>query len=160
MAEYSEKLIQKKEIIIANKSDVEGFKDNLQEFKKKYPALKIYEISALKHIGLEPLLNDLANTLEEILENDIYEENDYESTIVYKFQNEKPYTITKEEDIWILKGKEIEKLFYMTRFEEEDAQIRFARKLKGMGVEEELERMGAKRGDEVQILDYIFIFKE
>ncbi len=48
----------------------------------------------------------------------------------------------------------------MTRWDEEDAVVRFARKLKGMGVEEELERMGATRGDEVKILDYIFIFKE
>ena len=48
----------------------------------------------------------------------------------------------------------------MTRWENDDAQMRFARKLKGMGVEEELEQMGAKRGDEVKILNYIFVFKE
>lgn len=102
----------------------------------------------------------LADLLDTIKEEDIYDENDYESTVIYKFQNERPYTITKDNEIWILKGEKIEKLFLMTRWEEEDAQIRFARKLKGMGVEDELERLGAKRGDEVQILDYIFIFKE
>ena len=48
----------------------------------------------------------------------------------------------------------------MTRWEEEEAQIRFARKLKGMGIEEELKRLGANYGDEVQILDYIFVWKE
>ena len=48
----------------------------------------------------------------------------------------------------------------MTRFSEDEAVVRFARKLKGMGVEEELERMGAKRGDLVQICDYMFEFKE
>ena len=47
----------------------------------------------------------------------------------------------------------------MTRFNEDESVERFGRKLRGMGVEDELERMGAKRGDEVQILDYIFIFK-
>ena len=160
MAEYSEKLIQKKEIVIANKSDIETFQENIQEFKKRYPHLKIYEISAVHKVGFQSLLTDIATILEDIKKEDIYEENDYESTVIYKFQNEKPYTISKENDVWILKGNQIEKLFYMTRFEEEESQIRFARKLKGMGVEEELERLGAKRGDEVQILDYIFIFKD
>ena len=54
---------------------------------------------------------------------------------------------------------EIEKLFKMTRIENEEAALRFARKLRGMGVDDELERLGAKPGDEVQILDFIFEFK-
>ena len=48
----------------------------------------------------------------------------------------------------------------MTKFTEDESIIRFGRKLKGMVVEEALEEAGARRGDEVQILDYIFIFKE
>lgn len=47
----------------------------------------------------------------------------------------------------------------MTKFNEDEGVLRFARKLKGMGVEDELERLGAKPGDEVQILDYMFTFK-
>ena len=80
--------------------------------------------------------------------------------MIFKFKEEKPYTIEKDGDIWVIKGEEIEKLFYMTKFNEDEAVLRFARKLRGMGVEEELERLGAKRGDEVQILEYIFEFKE
>ena len=48
----------------------------------------------------------------------------------------------------------------MTRFNEDDAVRRFARKLKGMGVEEELESLGAERGDEVEICGFVFEFKE
>ena len=48
----------------------------------------------------------------------------------------------------------------MTRFNEDESVIRFARKLKQMGVDNELEKLGAKRGDEVKILEYIFNFKE
>lgn len=160
MESYNEKLIQKKEVIIANKSDQENFQESLKLFREKYPEALVFEVSAINNQGLDSLMEHLASLLEEIKEEDIYEENDYESTIIYKFQNEKPYTITRENDIWVLKGSQIEKLFFMTRWEEEDAQIRFARKLKGMGVEEELESLGAKSGDEVKILDYIFVFKE
>ena len=42
---------------------------------------------------------------------------------------------------------------------EDEGVLRFARKFKGMGIEDELEKMGAKPGDEVQILDYMFTFK-
>ena len=90
----------------------------------------------------------------------VYQNDEYESTVVYRFKNEKPYTITKEDGIWVIKGEEINKLFAMTRFEEKEAVLRFGRKLKGMGIDNELERLGAKRGDEVQIMDYLFEFKE
>jgi GTP-binding protein len=157
---FDDKLKNKKEIIIANKMDLDGAKDNLKKFKESYPNLKIYEVSAINNTGFTELLNDLADILDEIPNADIYNEEDYESYVVYKFQNEKPYTITNDNGVWVLSGSEIEKLFKMTRFTEDEAVRRFARKLKGMGVEDELERLGAKRGDEVQILDYIFEFKE
>ena len=80
--------------------------------------------------------------------------------MVYKFVDEKPFNITYEDGIWVLRGDDIETLFSMTRFNEEESVERFGRKLRGMGVEDELERLGAKRGDEVKILDYIFEFKE
>ena len=157
---YSDKLAHKKEIIVANKKDVEGFQENLEQFQERYPDKEIFPVSALTHQGLEELMIHLIDTLETIEEEKIYEEEDYESAIVYRFQNEKPYTITKEDGIWVLRGEEIEKLFAMTRFSEDQGVERFARKLKGMGVEAELERLGANRGDEVQILDYVFEFKE
>lgn len=157
---YSDKLANKKEIIIANKCDLPNFNDNLNRFKKKYPSLEIFEISALNNIGINDVLNKLADTLDTIEKDDIYDETDYESHVVYKFKNEKPYTITNDNGIWVIKGEEIEKLFKMTKFTEDEGVIRFGRKLKGMGVEEALEEAGAQRGDDVQILDYIFTFKE
>jgi len=157
---YNEKLKNKKEIIIANKMDLPNAKENLEKFKKAYPNLSVYEISAQNKEGLEPLLKHIADLLENIQEEDLYEEQDYESYIIYKFQNERPFTIKNDNGVWVIEGKEIEDLFRMTRFTEDEAVLRFARKLKGMGVEEELEHLGAQKGDEVQILDYIFEFKE
>lgn len=157
---FSDKLKNKKEVVIANKMDLENAKENLENFKKSFPDLQVFEISAINNEGLDNLLNNLADILSDLPEEDIYHENEYESYIIYKFQNEKPYTIKNDNGVWVLEGKEIEELFKMTRFTEDEAVIRFARKLKGMGVEDELERLGAQRGDEVQILDYIFEFKE
>ena len=160
ITKYSDKLANKKEIIIANKCDLPNFKENLELFKKEYPDLEVYEISALNNIGIDDALIKIADTLDTIGEENIYSDSEYESHVIYKFKNEKPYTITNDNGIWIVKGEEIEKLFKMTKFTEDEAVIRFGRKLKGMGVEEALEEAGARRGDDVQILDYMFTFKE
>ncbi len=158
---YDETLKNKPYIIIANKMDLENAKDNLARFKEKYPDENIFEISALNKEGLNDLIDYLQELVEKCDEVILYDENQLkESHVLYKFKNEKPFTVKRENNIWILSGHDIETLFYMTRFDEDESVERFGRKLRGMGVEDELERMGAKRGDEVKILDYIFIFKE
>lgn len=158
---YDEKLIQKPHIVIANKMDVEGALENLEKFKSEFPNEKIFAISAVLEDGLDDLLEELCKMVEELDEVVLYEnEGAKESHILYKFTDKSPFTITKEKGIWVLRGKEIENLFYMTRFNEDESIERFGRKLRGMGVEEELEKLGAEHGDEVKILDYIFIFKD
>ena len=157
---YSEKLAKKKEIIIANKMDLPNALENLKKFKKKYPNLPIIGISALNNENVNEALFMIADVLDEIKNEPLYNEEVTEDHVFYKFKKEKPYTITNDNGVWVIKGKEIEKLFMMTRFEEDESVMRFARKLRGMGVEDELEKAGAKRGDEVQILDYVFVFKD
>ena len=158
--EYNDKLAKKTEVILANKMDLPNALDNLKDFKTKYPDKDIIAISSVTNIGFDDLMYNLADKLDKISNDPLYDDTEMLSHVMYKFQNERPYTITKDGDVWILEGKELEKLFKMTRFNEPEAVLRFARKLKGMGVEEELERLGAKRGDEAQICDYIFEFKE
>lgn len=156
LVSYSDNLAKKREIIVANKCDMPSFEENLKKFKNRYKDKEIFAISAMDKIGLEPLLIYLADTLSVIEDEKLFDENDYESTIVYKFNQEKPYTIKKSEGIWVVEGESVEKLFAMTRFDEQEAVERFARKLKGMGIEDELFRLGAKVGDEVCINDYVF----
>ncbi len=158
---YDSKLARKPELIIANKMDLPDAEDNLARFKKEYPDLEVVVASAMTSTGLEEMIIKLADMLDKTELEPIYEETSYESHIIYKFNNEKPYTISRDDKgVWIIKGSEIEKLFKMTKFWEEEGARRFARKLRGMGVEEELERLGALRGDDVQILDFMFTFKE
>lgn len=157
---YNDNLAHKKEIIIANKMDLPLAKENLLKFKKRYPDKVIFEISALNHDGLEDLLTYLNKVLKKVEKEKIYQDDEYEDTIIYRFKNEKPYTISKEDGIWVIKGKEIETLFAMTRWNEQEAIERFNRKLKGMGIEEELSRLGAKKGDEILINNYVFEWKD
>ena len=157
---YSKKFSKKCEIVIANKMDLDGAKENLIKFKKHYPELEVYEISAMLNQGFDSLLTRLADILDSTSSSELYDEDEMENHVLYKFKEELPFSIIKEDDTWVLKGEKIEKLFKMTRFETEEGAVRFARKLRSMGVDEELERLGAKRGDEVDILGYIFTFKD
>ena len=156
---YSDKLAKKREIVIANKMDIPGAEDNLLKFQKKYPNLEIIPISALNNENIDALLIKICDILDEE-KTKLEEVINSEDIVTYTYTEEKPFTITRDGDIWVLKGEKIEKIFNMTRFDEEESVLRFARILKALKVEEELERLGAHRGDEVQILDYIFEFKD
>lgn len=156
---YDENMLKRPSIIIANKMDEDISKENLAKFKEKYPNLKIYPISALYNEGIKELISDLNKLVKENEDNDFYKSIN-ESHTLYKYEENKPFKIRKENELWILEGKEVEDLLLMTRFNEDESVLRFARKIKKMGIEDELEKLGAKRGDEVKILDYIFNFKE
>lgn len=158
---YDAKLARKPELIIANKMDLPEALNNLHRFKAEYPELPVVEVSAMELTGIDEMVRGLADMIDKVEAEPIYDDTNYESHIIYKFNNEKPYTITRDDKgTWVIQGAEIEKLFKMTKFFEDEGARRFARKLRGMGVEEELERLGAQRGDDVQILDLTFTFKE
>ena len=159
LEEFSPKLLNKKQIVIANKMDIEGSKENLEEFKKKVN-VEVYPVSAITNTGLEDLMLHIADTLDTIETEPLYQDSQIESHVLYKFKKEKPFTITKDNDAWVVRGEQVEKLFKMTKFNSNDATLRFARKLKGMGIDDELNKLGAKTGDTVRILDYEFEFIE
>ena len=64
--------------------------------------------------------------------------------------------IVKDKDVYVIKGDAVEKLFRMTNFNTEEAYERFSNKLRRMGIDEELEKMGIQDGDTVRIFDFEF----
>lgn len=153
---YSEILKNKKEVVIASKMDLENGKENLEKFKKAYPDLEVIPVSSYDLSGIDEMMERLMEILDETPKEDLYPKEQFK---IYKYEDNKPYNIKREGNIWIVSGKEIETLLLMTKFNEDEGVLRFARKFKGMGIEDELEKLGAKPGDEVQILDYMFTFK-
>ena len=158
LKKYSDKLANKEEIIVANKMDMPDSKNNLEEFKKKVDK-EIFEISAINNEGIDNLLVAIADKLDSIEEVDIYEEDNIESHVLYKFKEEKPFTIEKDGNTFIVHSDKIEKLFRMTKFTDEGIR-RFSNKLRRMGVDDELINMGIQEGDLVKILDFEFEYTE
>jgi len=157
---FNSDLLKKPQIIIANKMDIEGSLENLKQFEEKVKDVKIFKVSAMNNEGLSSVLNELADMLSKIEKKPLYEEEKFESHILYKFKKEQPFTITKDNDVWVIKGNEVEKLLRMTRFTTDEAARRFANKLRKMGIDDKLRELGAVNGDYVRILDYEFEYEE
>ncbi len=159
LKDFSDKLLKKPQIIIANKMDLPNAKENLKKFKEKVK-LPVYEISAMSNIGLDEVLKALGDALDKIEDTPLFEEDQFEGHVLYKFKKEEPYVITREDNgTWVLSGDELEKLFRMTKFTTEEGILRFTRRLRKMGVDDKLESLGAKEGDIVRILDFEFEYR-
>ena len=156
---FSKKLIKKPMIVIANKMDIEGSEKNLEKFKEKVN-LDIFPIKAIESVGLESVLVKLADLVEETQDSPLYEENEYLSHVLYKYEEEKPFIIEKINNEYIIKGAKIEKMFKMANFQSSEGIERFLHQIKKMGVDSELEKMGIQDGDIVKILDFSFEYQK
>lgn len=156
LEEFSPKLLTKKEIIIANKMDGINAKDNLKAFKEKIKCDDIFEVTAIIDEGLDKVIDKLSCLVKEVESEVLYAEEVQESHVLYKFKKELPFTITKDKDVYVVRGDQIEKLFKMTNFNTEESYERFSNKLRKMGLDEELVKNGINEGDTVRILDFEF----
>ena len=156
---FNPKILEKPQIILANKMDMPDSLKNLEEFKKKVKDIEIYPISGVTGEGVDVVINKLADMLETIKREPLYEEEKFESHILYKFEREKPFTISKDNNAWVIRGKEVEKILKMTKFQTDESVMRFANKLRKLGIDDKLRELGANDGDTVRILDFEFEYK-
>lgn len=169
LASYDPELLKRPQIIVATKMDMPNAQDNLEHFKKQIAVDNtlervpdIYPIAAIQHKGVKELMQVTANLLDKTPQFDS-ESHDKEETVNYKYndhENDEPeFTISRDPDgTWVLSGKKIEKLFVMTNLEHEQGQLRFARQLRHMGVDDALREKGIQNGDSVRIKDFVFEF--
>lgn len=155
---FNKKLIHKPMIVIANKMDGPSANDNLDEFRKKVN-LPIYPIKAITGENLDVVLLKLADLVDSIEDTPLYEESEYLSHVLYKYEEEKPFTIDKINNEFIIKGQKIEKMFKMANFQSSEGIERFLHQIKKLGVDAELEKMGIEEGNIVKILDFSFEYK-
>lgn len=155
---YNPDLARRPQVVAANKMDLPGADDNLQRMKPDLGEdTDVFPISAVTGEGIEQLMYKVARILaiaapaKPIL-------NDAEK--VTRVAAEPRFTVSREDDIFVISGKEVERHYAMTDFANEDAVKRFLRIVKLMGIEDELRKLGAKNGDTVRIGDLVFDFMD
>ncbi len=156
LEKFSPVLAQKPQIVAANKIDIPGSEENLKAFMEFAQAsgYRVFPISAATNKGLRELMFYAAEKLKEIPETVLYETT--EEVVYTAKQEEKPFEIRKEGDVFIIEGKWIKRLFASTNLNSHESLQNFQRSLKRKGVIDALEEMGIKEGDTVRIEDFEF----
>lgn len=166
LQEYNLRLTERPQIIVANKMDMPEAEENLKAFKEKLNGEhQIFPISAVTRTGLRDLLFTIADTIERTPEFPLEHEEEEETgvhRVLYKHEADPDaFKITRDPDgAYVVSGEKVEKLFKMTDFSREESVRRFARQLRGFGVDEALRQRGAKDGDTVRLLEFEFEFVE
>ena len=156
LEKYSPKLAKRKQIIVANKTDVmtdENLYKQLEELakEKKY---EIFKISAVTGMGVKELLLRVSQVLKEIKpELDIIEEE----RVVYTLEDKNDdFEITIEDGVFIVSGKAIDRLLGRVNMADNESLHYFSKMLNQLGVENKLREMGVKEGDIVKFNDWEF----
>ncbi|MDO5569331.1 MAG: GTPase ObgE [bacterium] len=159
LEKFSDKLLLKEEVIVANKMDLESSTKNIEKFKKKIGNKKVFLVSALKNEGFDNLITYLGEIVSKIKTDNVVVDTKIKQHVVYKFKNDPPFEIIKENNIWVVKGQRVEKLLRMSNFNTDESVRVFANKLRKMGVDKKLIELGANYGDTVRIINFEFIFE-
>ncbi|MGM9891771.1 GTPase ObgE [Limosilactobacillus sp.] len=173
LANYDPELLKRPQVVVATKMDMPNAEQNLARFKQqlatdqtlaKQPT--IFPISAVTHQGVQQLMQLTADLLDQTPAFDSAS-HDEQLTPEYEeagkqFQKNPSgpaFTISKDEDgTWVLGGEQLLRLFDMTDLTHEQSQLRFARQMRQMGVDDALREKGIQNGDMVRIRKFVFEF--
>ena len=170
LAEYNMRLIERPQVVVANKMDIPVASENLKEFKKQLENdgedVDIVEISAFTRSNIDNLLYKISDILDNTDPNTLYEldteEESMENRVLYKHKpKDETFKITRDDTgAYVVSGPGIERAFLMTDFNRDASVRRFAQQMRSMGVDDALRDRGCKNGDTVKILKGEFEFVE
>ncbi|WP_249029862.1 GTPase ObgE [Tannockella kyphosi] len=162
LEQYQYRLLERPQIIVANKMDEECAKENLRIFREKVGEdVTVFPVTTLIHEGLDAVLYAVADSLDTA--QSFEQVDDSENTVLYTMedQDEKPFEIHNEGNgMWNITGAKIERLISMTSLVSDDSVKRLAIKMRNMGIDDALRIAGAQDGDSVRILEFEFEFMD
>ena len=159
LKEYEYRLLDREMIIVANKMDLDGAKENLVRFKEAYPELTVYETVTLTQEGTQKLVYAIADKLDTI-DYDLFEATPVSDSVVFKYEApERGFEVEKiGENLWQLTGAQIEHEFRNLDENSEASILYFSRRLKTLGVDQYLREQGVQNGDTIILESVQFEF--
>lgn len=158
LGEYEYRLLERPQIIVANKMDGDEAEENLKKFQEKLVDQKVFPIIAPIHEGIDAVLYAVADALETA--PDFFNQEEEQESVLYTYkEEEKPFTIhNKGNGVWEVTGKKVERLVQMASFTTDDGFQRFALQIRNMGIDDALREAGCEDGDTVRLYDFEFEF--
>ena len=161
LKKYSEKLSNRKQIIVANKSDSMQDETNFEELEKaaKEKGIEIYRISAVTGEGVNKLINYVAQVVKTLPKEEIV---DIEDRVVYTLDDDKDdFAITLvHQGEFMVEGPAVERLMGRVNIGDNESFAYLQRMLKKLGIEQALREKGVQEGDTVKILEWEFEWYE
>ncbi|QDI92812.1 GTPase ObgE [Salicibibacter halophilus] len=158
LKQYNEALTDRPQIVVANKTDMPDSEETLGKLEKQLD-VQIIRISTLTKDGLDALVRQIADVLDEASDPEAEQEED--SHVLYRYQPEQSFEITRDDDgAYVLSGEPLERRVKMLDLNRPESARRFSRTLRKMGVDEALRARGAKDGDTVRLLGIEFEFMD
>lgn len=157
LKKYSQKLSERKQVVVGSKIDViqdESLREELKTFCKENN-IEYFEISAVSGEGVEDLMVYLSNELEKLPKESLItvEEDEYDE--ISLDENEKAWEIVKlDNTTYEIKGIRIERLMRRINIFDIESRAYMQKTLKNMGVIDELREQGVKEGDTVIICGF------
>lgn len=144
----------RKQIIVANKIDSMQDENLYKELEKmaKEKGIEIYKISAVTGEGIEELLKHVSEILKTLPKEDVVEVVGGKK--VYTLEDEIPFTITREDGMWIVDGPGVQKIMRRVNLEDNESMYYFQKCLDELGVNKALKEAGVKQGDTVKVVDW------
>lgn len=157
---YSEKLAERPEIVVANKSDLPGAEENTQRFKEAHPELQVLSASAATGMGMNEIKYAMIGILKELPEESAIEEEG----VIQEWANEDDQLTADvergQDGVLEVNGTLIEHIFARINPSEPDSIRHFHKLLKDMGIIKMLRKAGAQDGDTVRLNGEEFDFVE
>ena len=157
---YNPKLLEKPQVIAANKIDAiyEGENEIIQKLRETFEpeGIEVYPISAVSGKGVKELLYAVKKLLEHFSEEPIVFEQEYFPEL--QMAEDEPITVeySEEEEVYIVEGPKIEKMLGYTNIDSEKGFLFFQKFLKQQGIIKELEKLGIQDGDTVRMYELEF----
>ena len=156
-------LLNRPQIIAANKMDLVTDQDKLKEFMNfmKNEGRKVFQISAATRQGIKELLDEtlhLINNYEESEETQ-YQMFDFEAD-EYDADFKKISGFRDEDGVYVLEGKQLLKIFNSTNFNDSGSIRYLYNYIVKQGGIKLLKSMGLKEGDIVRIDEFEFEYTE
>ncbi|MDD2216094.1 MAG: GTPase ObgE [Eubacteriales bacterium] len=154
---YGKTLLTKPQIVAANKMDMVS-QEQYKRFKEyvEEKGYSVYPLSAPLHQGVSELISAAFALLETIPEIEEINDNYFDPDLYGEDPDYRLIHCTKDEDTFVLSGKQLEKIFNSTNFNDIGSLRYLYKYIEQNGAIDRLKEMGLTDGDTVRIIDYEF----
>ncbi|HKL80752.1 MAG TPA: GTPase ObgE [Mobilitalea sp.] len=155
LASYNPELVNRPQVIAANKTDVFYGDEEAEVIKKlkdtfEPKGILVFPISAVSGKGVKELLYHVKEMLSNLDQTPVIFEKEFFPEDIAN--SDEPYEVRKEEEhLYVVEGPRIERMLGYTNLDSEKGFTFFQHFLKDSGILAELETLGIEEGDTVKM---------